>query len=1117
MADLRQYLNVYSPLGVQINNPSTQYNKSTDLGAGVDFDDEDFKSIYDAQAVDDKREMLEGFSNEHALKILERRRIFKESQKATAEDGMMTQLALGGVASLVSPTTAIPLGAAYKFAQVGSKVNKIVMGTTIGAAAATAANLADEALIGQQGMPTNYGGVAMASIALGGGLGFLSGVLSGPGANVMAKNLHKDGDVIMNDFAKDNYVIVDQGTNTLLVPKQLEKGLVDKIPYLGDWLSSDITKLYQSDSSTLRGAATRIANATVAQRDANGNFIAIGETGMDFKRKMRGMYNSQIVQGITESFNEYKEKGGKLSRDDFNMAVHKMYTSEGNRLGRESDRYAKEQSEEPLLKLKEEFEVSKNNVKLDEAYYVGPSGKQEPLTPEVTAKLEQDKAAFEEATNTNLELQRQIDELNNSFKDSTNMMGLDSGISKSELNVIKKELQAELDKEIAKLESSKVAVPKYIEPAITLKKRNKKQIAKEINDLETAYKAKQEKLISSKVDEYYANNKPNFAGADSGMLKAIEKYQKYYDDMLEVSQKLGVKELAGVKPGRLYAPRTWDFQKIRAYDETTVKARLKEALSSDTRNAFKDEADLAETVDELYALFKSKDIESRLGQGVGYLSKNLPFTTKLKSRNINVDESKLGDLVRNNMEEITGQYHYFNSGIQSVYKAFGTDDLSEIVTKLEKESLEKGIVVSNKELLALRNSIEDLLGTLRVNQLSDEKAWTFSRNLMTFNSATLMGGAGGNQIIEMMTVTMMNAMRGNFILKHTKSWKNAADLLYREKDPKNGLSRFIVNSGFMESALNTHRVNKVGDVEAGFKESWVEKKLHSVNDFQMKYNGMRYFTAVLEDMTGGAIMDYLIKGNATPDQLARWGLDKAAADDLGKTLKNMMSTKNGTYNTDNFDLSKLTDLQRDRFQLAISRGIEEFVIQADSIHAPTWFKTAGPMTKLLTQFMRFPLIAQEVLLRRGFREDKAAMVAGIIGSSMAYMSLKYLREQASIAIGLKSEYDAEYDYSDPESLQKAMFESLNYAANLGILTTIWNYGATAVGKPELGREWVNGRESLFGPSASIFTEVLDIAERGVEGDFTSERQYLSYKRLLPLLSVPGVSEGTRIVVEELGD
>jgi len=149
------------------------------------------------------------------------------------------------------------------------------------------------------------------------------------------------------------------------------------------------------------------------------------------------------------------------------------------------------------------------------------------------------------------------------------------------------------------------------------------------------------------------------------------------------------------------------------------------------------------------------------------------------------------------------------------------------------------------------------------------------------------------------------------------------------------------------------------------------------------------------------------------------------------------------------------------------------------------------------------------------------MAAGIMGAVTMYTTLKYLREEASIALGFTDERDRKYDiFNDEEQMYRTMLESTNYVANLGMLTTVWNYGNAALQRPELGREWANRNaiEAIGGPTIGLMQDVSDIGSRIVnDGDFTSERQINSYKQLAPFMALPGLSEGFKALANEYGD
>jgi hypothetical protein len=124
-------------------------------------------------------------------------------------------------------------------------------------------------------------------------------------------------------------------------------------------------------------------------------------------------------------------------------------------------------------------------------------------------------------------------------------------------------------------------------------------------------------------------------------------------------------------------------------------------------------------------------------------------------------------------------------------------------------------------------------------------------------------------------------------------------------------------------------------------------------------------------------------------------------------------------------------------------------------------------------------------------------------------------------MGLKDEIDRKYDiFNNEEDFYRATLESTNYMANLGMFTTLWNYGAAMLGSPELGREWVNRDklEAIGGPTVGLLKDLMNTAELIVQdGDITSEKQLNNFRTFLPFMAIPGISEGGKYLAEELGD
>ena len=1117
-ADYWANLNMF---GMQTLHPDTRTYTEDMKRTGLTFEDQTMKEAFSTADVQTQYEMLKARNDGDAYKIFLRRKYQAEHQQRIAQDGFFTQMAMGALPAVATPTSLIPGGALFKVAQTANKARLLWMAGA-GATTATAANLIDEAALGKQGMETNYLGVAGASIVFGGGLGMLGGLLTGPNGKALSKNLLKEGDVISAERAADEFTVIDNGTNTLLVPK-MDKSLFDRVPYLGEWFKSSITEMRQSDSAIIRQMSARLSGATISEKAADGSYIVLGDTAASVKQGVLGAYNSGVTIPITQAFKMYKEAGGVGNRDYFTQEVHRVYVEESNRMRNESMAHAKRKAAGKLEEIDAQYKQEWQQAQLPLLYYKNAKNELVPIDEKWMADQQakrdahyQGLAAKEEMDTVTIPAMREDAKATiENYKSILQSQGVKGKELIARVKEFRQITNDQLKADIAELRKSTV-VPKYKEVAIIEKKLSSDELAKIKKDLRTRRKADQDAALEVHVEDYYNKNDFNFKSDNAGVVDAAKAFSEYFDNMLKRAQALGVEELMGAKVGRLYSPRNWNFRKIAELPKDEVITRLKNALISDSRNSYSNEKELMEDVETLYRALTDKNVESNLCQGRGYYTKSLPFQKRLNAQKIRVDESKLGDLLHNNMEDVSGMYSYFMSGRMAVQHAFSDlikdGNVAEIGKRLQEEVAKTGETISAKDLKAFTNTVDDILGVRRMDALGNEAQWQFTRNMMTYNSARLMGGAGGNQVIELATIVMMNLAKGIMTKNFMGAAKEVARMLFKGEGPSSDIAKVLIDSGYMDAALHNHRANRIADNEAGFNPKLLERIGHSLADFQMKFNGQRYFTALAEDLSGGNIIQYIRRADPKDEAMfSRWGLSMNDVKDLKKVFD---------INDKEF-LQNMTKQQRAKFQLAVTNGVAEWVVQPNSIHLPDWFKGAGAWGKLLFQFMKFPMIAQETLLRRGFTEERASMIAGIFGAATMYTAMKYLREEASVSLGLTNEADRKYDiFNDGEHFQRALFESVNYMANLGMLTSTWNYGSAFLQRPELGREWANRNaiEAVGGPTVGLFQDLSDLVSTVIsEGDITSEKQLNTARQLFPLMNLPLISEGGKALVQEFGD
>ena len=650
------------------------------------------------------------------------------------------------------------------------------------------------------------------------------------------------------------------------------------------------------------------------------------------------------------------------------------------------------------------------------------------------------------------------------------------------------------------------------EDKLVFKKDPKKIREADSAAINEKYDIELNEALQKSADEWYTNNPIEFKG-DPNLVKGLESYQKYFQDMLEKSQKIGIKELQGIPTNKLYLPRVYDYKNIQngSIKPDVLHAEIKAGLINDSRNTRLGDTNIDELAAEIvtklqHSAFNVQQLTS------SFLAKDLPFGSRLKQQKLYLNDSFMPTVLRTSMEDITGAYHYGMAGRQGVQFAFGTDQLDDVIRMVTDENVARGTRPAAGDMVAFERVLNDLLGTLRMNQMANTPAWEWTRNVLSFNSARLMGGAGGNQFIELAGALMMNGTKALMSGRMMQSFKSSASLLYTKSEQADAFSKYLIASGHMEEVLHTTRVNRYTDAEVGFNSGWLENKLNWMNDKLMKVNGMRLFMGVMEDFTGGAIVTRLVEGDFKPTDLARMGLSEADAADLGKALKDITLK--------DWDISTLSTKQQDQLQLAISRGIEDVVVQGGSVHLPNWMKNPSPIAKMMTQFMRFPMIAQETLLRRGMNENQAQMVAGALASMTTYMGLKYMREQAAIATGSIHPIDAKYDYDnyDDDDWFRVAGEAANYTANLGMLGSVADMGLAFSGNTQLGRDWADKKfvPGIVGPSGGLAEDLSTIMKNTISGDFGSEKNLKKAKNLVPFNNLPLVKEGLDYMVKEIG-
>ena len=211
----------------------------------------------------------------------------------------------------------------------------------------------------------------------------------------------------------------------------------------------------------------------------------------------------------------------------------------------------------------------------------------------------------------------------------------------------------------------------------------------------------------------------------------------------------------------------------------------------------------------------------------------------------------------------------------------------------------------------------------------------------------------------------------------------------------------------------------------------------------------------------------------------------------------------------------------DKLTTAITRGTRHTIIRGDTTYLPSWVIEPTPMKRVLFQFLRYPLAAQETLLARGLDEDMARWVGATITSTFLMASVYYLREQAAIQAGITDPADAKFDEftTDSEQASKLFFAAFSQAGTLGNVTVLLEKLSAVTGVPTPGNEYADRDvlSAVMGPTFSRIPQLRDILEPFLlEGRLDTKQQMFALKALVFGATLPIVQEYFNAYINENG-
>jgi len=1060
----------------------------------IDFQNPKYEKMLSQVSPAERDTLLAARSPEHFENMFKRQVIVAENREKINNDNIVTQVAMGAAPAVLDLTNAIPF-AAFNKVKVISNLLKVapnrVAGAIEGMAMGAGSNYASEMTIGTiTGADSHEDVAAVFGAVLGGTIGGIVGRSLAPSLGgksieeLTEKEVKEFKDKVedtLNPTTKDDSrEFVKEGNTYRLVSTGEEiaqseadkQTLLDKTPFIGEWLASDMDTVKQITVDEIRAEGDRIGNGTRSQKDKNGNTVA-------------NPYNAINVKGEAEG----------------------LFITLNNKL---NPLYARIKGEEKFKGKVDEFEVHGDNEStrvIDE---------QEAITYNLIK--ESDKKAIKEVT---AEYQKEVDafvqgELKK-FDEEAKTFSKDLDDLEIEVyaDIKGRELSGEA---ITKEEALLLSTIKHIE-------RKEKDINIFLEELTVRKNLSIRKKKFEYADQIYKDNQIEFNSGSKIVDEFADAHRVYYKDALIMSKKKGVEGAEFISEWRHYRPRMYNYNAIKNKEITKAEAweAFRESLRIHPEQAEFTSIELDKAADAVIDMYLNGEFNAKQISTSLLISKEMGFDKRLLGKKLMLNENALGPLIYKDLKKTTGLFNMNFSGKVAMAHITNGKTEEQYLKHMTEMFIKAGDNVSEKQINAFHRILSDVRGELRIQALGSTKPFVVARNIKGFNSFTLMQGAGILQAVELSGALMGPSSKALFAGNFGTQMKNVMRVMFNDSKYGDEFSEFMMTSGFLSDTLNASRANRMSDYEAGLLPGQIETKIKGVNDTAMKWNAMRPLIGIMESQAGASIF-MNIKSIAKKktltkteeNQLGRWGLTFEDTVILSKEFEMHTDLKIGK-----FDINSMQPENRRKFLTAIQNGVSEIVVQGDSIHLPSWMKTAGPLTSIATQFLRFPLIANNVLLRKGYSEDQANMVSGIVGSILAYMTFKYLREQAAFSLGFIDEKDLHYNYYGKDgnkSIQTALLGGIGYSANLGALVLLYNTLATISGNPDLGREgiYTSTADRLGGPTVGLINDTSHLISKFSKGEELTPGDYNKIWRELGLGTAPIISEGFKSISKELG-
>ena len=508
----------------------------------------------------------------------------------------------------------------------------------------------------------------------------------------------------------------------------------------------------------------------------------------------------------------------------------------------------------------------------------------------------------------------------------------------------------------------------------------------------------------------------------------------------------------------------------------------------------------------------------------------------LKERTFNIEDlfqssngRAVEDYLEHDVEHVARRYTRVMGADVELARKFGSVDMVDQIGKIREDykNLRSGIT-DEKQLAALAKrekddisdleAVRDMLRGTNPGSPADTNYSRIVRAVNHFNYLRSMGEVA----IASLTETVRPAMVHGLMPYMSTLGQTLTNL----KGFKASVAEAQIAGTVTERVLGTRLATLSEIIDPYASRGPVEAFLENMTNIASRWNGIRLLTDMQKSIAAVMTQNRLLQGASSYAELAPkekaylayLGIDQSMAERIGKQFAEHGETIDKVHVANQ---EKWTDEVAARtYRAAISKDVDSIITTKGVADTPLFANT--PTGRAMLQFKSFALASHQRVLLRGLQEDRARFVGGLIAMTTIGMMATWLKAISGNRTEKLQDIGKNPGWWISEGLDKAgifaipmeLSNTFEKATGLNpIKSPIKAFDeGSAISQKNQNRSLLG---SVVGPTGGLIddaTQVMGLPKKMIDGEEVSAGQKNAAERLMPFNSYVGIRQMLRYVV-----